>query len=73
MITSGDRILAVMVGTRRIPPPDVITVLLLPPSYHVPEFSAKSIPYTFIVEVAAFHHLWFLCWHYLKIKIIFVY
>ncbi len=41
-IISGGGILAVLDGTRRISPPDIIIVLLFPPSYHFPEFSHRK-------------------------------
>jgi hypothetical protein len=34
--------------TEKIPPPDMITVLLLPPPYHFPGFSRRSRPLSFI-------------------------
>jgi hypothetical protein len=40
-------LLVCLAATGKIPPPDMITVLLLPPSYHFPEFSGRKWPVRF--------------------------
>jgi hypothetical protein len=41
---SGVKILPVPATTARIPSPDMITVVLLSPSYHFPELSRRFLP-----------------------------